>query len=95
MEKLRLSDNTGAAGLSVGNGSMVKDCVSTANAIGFYCPDRTQISHCIATVNTSHGFDCTSYVNSRLHIEPQRRRRHQDAGGVLHPPLHRHKELTE
>jgi parallel beta-helix repeat protein len=63
VETLRLSDNPGATGLSVGNGSMVKDCVATGNAIGFYCPDRTQISHCISTVNTGHGFDCTSFVN--------------------------------
>jgi hypothetical protein len=62
-EKLLLSDNVGGVGLAVGNGSMVKDCMASGNATGFYCPDRTQISHCIATVNTGNGFDCTSYVN--------------------------------
>jgi hypothetical protein len=62
-EKLVLSGNLGGPGLAVGNGSMIKDCVATGNATGFYCPDRTQISHCIATVNTGNGFDCTAYVN--------------------------------
>jgi parallel beta-helix repeat protein len=62
-ERLRLSDNVGAIGLVVGNGSMVKDCVATGNATGFSLPDRTQVSDCIATVNTGVGFDCTSYVS--------------------------------
>jgi hypothetical protein len=62
-ENLRLSDNIGATGLVVGNGSMIKDCVASGNGTGFFAGDRTQISHCIATVNTSHGFDCTGYVN--------------------------------
>jgi|SRR5687768_10362852 len=61
-EKLHLSANVGARGLAVGNGSIVRDCVSTGNGTGFYCPDRTQMSHCIATVNTGTGFDCTSFV---------------------------------
>ena len=62
-EKLRLTDNVGAIGLLVGNGSMVKDCVATANAIGFRLPDRTHISDCIATLNTGDGFASTSYVS--------------------------------
>jgi hypothetical protein len=62
-EKLLLADNVGGTGLAVGNGSMIKDCVANGNATGFYCPDRTQISSCIATVNTGNGFDCTAYVN--------------------------------
>lgn len=61
-EKLLLSNNTGANGLAVGNGSMVKDCVSAANATGFLLPDRTQVSNCIATVNTGVGFKGTSFV---------------------------------
>ena len=63
VEKLRLVENTGATGLTVGNGSIVKDCVATANATGFFLPDRTQASNCIATVNTGIGFNCTAYVN--------------------------------
>jgi len=62
-EKLLLSDNIGATGLVVGNGSLVKDCVASGNATGFFCPDRTQIGNCISTVNTGAGFDCTGYVN--------------------------------
>ncbi len=61
-EKLRLSDNTGATGLVVGNGSMIKDCVASGNGAGFFAGDRTQISNCISTVNTGRGFDCTSFV---------------------------------
>jgi len=57
-EKLRLSDNVGAIGLAVGNGSMIKDCVASGNATGFFAPDRTQVSNCIATLNTGVGFDC-------------------------------------
>ena len=38
-EKLRLSDNTGATGLAVGNGSMVKDCVASGNATGFFATE--------------------------------------------------------
>ena len=62
-EKLRLSDNVGAIGLAVGNGSMIKDCVASGNATGFSAADRTQISNCVATVNTGVGFNCGSYVN--------------------------------
>ena len=61
-EKLRLSDNVGAIGLAVGNGSMIKDCVASGNATGFSAADRTQISNCISTVNTGVGFNCASYV---------------------------------
>jgi parallel beta-helix repeat protein len=62
-EKLLLSDNVGGIGLAVGNGSLVKDCVASGNTTGFFCPDRTQINNCIATVNTDVGFRCTAYVN--------------------------------
>jgi hypothetical protein len=61
-EKLMLANNTGAVGLDVGNGSMIKDCVASGNATGFHANDRTQITSCISTVNTGVGFDCTSYV---------------------------------
>ncbi len=63
-EKLLLSDNDNsiAAGLSVGNGSMVRDCVASGNHIGFYCGDRTHITNCIATLNHI-GFSCTSYIS--------------------------------
>jgi parallel beta-helix repeat protein len=67
-EKLLLSDNVGeiyddGTGLTVGNGSLVKDCVASGNRTGFYLPDRTQASNCIATINTDLGFYCTSYVS--------------------------------
>jgi parallel beta-helix repeat protein len=62
-EKLRLSENARGPGLAVGNGSLVKDCVASENGVGFYCPDRSQISNCIATVNKGDGFNCTAYVN--------------------------------
>ncbi len=62
-EKLRLSENVGATGLSVGNGSIITDCVASGNGAGFYAADRTQISNCISTVNTGVGFSCGSYVN--------------------------------
>ncbi|MDQ6632077.1 MAG: right-handed parallel beta-helix repeat-containing protein [Verrucomicrobiota bacterium] len=80
-EKLRLSDNVGAWGLSLGNG-VARDCVASgngtgfvvgngamitgssasANTTGFIAGDRAQVSHCISTINTGVGFDCTSYV---------------------------------
>ncbi len=61
-ENLRLSENTGATGLVVGNGSMIKDCVASGNGAGFFAGDRTQISNCISTVNMGAGFNCTSFV---------------------------------
>ena len=62
-ENLQLSENAGPAGLAVGNGSLVNACVATGNNVGFLLPDRTQISNCIATVNSDRGFVCTSYVS--------------------------------
>jgi parallel beta-helix repeat protein len=62
-EKLRVANNTGSYGVAVGNGSIIRDCVATANGTGLYAPDRTQVSNCISTVNTSAGIFCTSYVN--------------------------------
>ena len=62
-EKLRLTENGGLAGLSVGNGSIVQDCVATGNVVGFRLPDRTQISDCIASENLGDGFVCTSFVS--------------------------------
>jgi len=62
-EKLRLTDNAGPAGLTVGNGSIVKDCVASENIVGFRLPDRAQISDCIASVNLGDGFICTSFVS--------------------------------
>ena len=61
-ERLRLADNTGARGLAVGNGSMILDCVASGNGTGFYAPDRTEVFHCISTVNQVDGFTCTSFV---------------------------------
>jgi parallel beta-helix repeat protein len=61
-ENLRLIDNTSTPGLTVGNGSLVRDCVARGNGTGFGCADRTQISNCIATENTGIGFDCQGYV---------------------------------
>jgi hypothetical protein len=61
-EKLMLANNTGAVGLDVGNGSMIKDCVASGNGTGFIANDRTQVISCISTVNTANGFDCTGYV---------------------------------
>lgn len=66
-EKLGVSDNLGAftipnpAGIAAGNGSMIKDCVATGNAAGFYLADRTQAVHCISTRN-GFGFEGASYV---------------------------------
>ena len=61
-EKLRAADN-GGAGLSVGNGSLIKDCVASGNHTGFFLADRSQASNCISTVNLGVGFDGSSYVN--------------------------------
>lgn len=58
-EKLRLRDN-GVAGLSVGVGSLIKDCVAQANAVGFRAGDRSQLTGCVSTGNTSHGFEVTA-----------------------------------
>ena len=79
-EKVRVTDNTNATGLTVGNGSLVRDCVATANKTGFSAADRTQLSNCIATVNTEVGFvgggfvsllDCTSSRNGYTGIVVQ------------------------
>ena len=61
VEKLSLTNNTGAIGLAVSNGSLVKDCVASGNDIGFKSDDRAQLGNCIATVNNI-GFSCTSFV---------------------------------
>ncbi len=61
-ERLRVANCTGANGLTVGNGSLVRDCVASGNGVGFFCPDRSEIAHCIATVNTGSGFVCTNFV---------------------------------
>jgi parallel beta-helix repeat protein len=62
-EKLRLAGNVGAIGLAMGNGSIIRDCESSGNGIGFFAPDRTIVSNCIATVNTGIGISGTDYVN--------------------------------
>ena len=62
-ERLHLTDNAGPAGLTVGNGSVIKDCVASGNIVGFRLPDRSQVSACIATVNLGDGFVCTSFVS--------------------------------
>ena len=49
-EKLRLSDNVGATGLMLGNGS-AKDCVATGNATGFVLGNGAEIKDCAATAN--------------------------------------------
>lgn len=60
-EKLMLHGNV--TGLTVGNGSIVRDCVATANEnTGFVCVDRTQISNCISTENAGNGIQCTNFV---------------------------------
>ena len=61
-EKLILTANAGSAGLVVGNGSMIKDCVASGNETGFRAFDRIQVSNCISTENVGAGFVCTSYV---------------------------------
>ena len=54
-EKLRLTDNMGADGLSLGNGS-ARDCVATGNGTGFILGNGAQIRDCAATANTIDGF---------------------------------------
>jgi parallel beta-helix repeat protein len=61
-EKLRLSGNTGAAGLALGNGS-ARDCVATSNATGFVLGNGAEIKDCAATANTT-GFS----TGDRAHI---------------------------
>lgn len=61
-EKLRVANNAGGYGLAMGNGSSIRDCEASGNAIGFYAPDRTSITNCISTVNTGTGILCTNYV---------------------------------
>jgi parallel beta-helix repeat protein len=51
-EKLRLSDNVGATGLALGNGS-AKDCVATGNATGFIVGNGAQITGSAASANTT------------------------------------------
>lgn len=63
MERLRISDCTGAIGVIVGNGGMIKDCSSAANGTGIRTPDRCHVINCIATTNTGNGFEATSYVS--------------------------------
>jgi hypothetical protein len=60
-EKLRLSDNVGATGLALGNGS-ARDCVATGNATGFVLGNGAQIEGCTATSN-GDGF----ILNDRAH----------------------------
>ncbi len=71
VEKLRLSDNTGATGLVLGNGS-AQDCAATGNDIGFFLGNGAQITGSSATANI-RGFaasdrtqisNCISTVNS-------------------------------
>jgi hypothetical protein len=70
-EKLRLSDNVGAPGLALGNGS-ARDCVATGNATGFVVGNGAEIKDCSASANTT-GFiasdrsmmsGCISTVNT-------------------------------
>lgn len=70
-EKLRLSDNAGATGLALGNGS-ARDCVATGNGTGFVVGNGAEIKDCSASANTT-GFsagdrtmisDCISTVNT-------------------------------
>lgn len=53
---LRLRDNA-VAGLSMGDGSMARDCLAQANAVGFRGADRCQFTGCLANGNISHGFE--------------------------------------
>ncbi len=62
-ERLQLSANTGAVGLAVGNGSLVRDCIATGNGTGFSLSDRTQIIDCMATENSDMGIRATSFVS--------------------------------
>lgn len=62
-EDLRLTGNTGAVGLTAGNGSTVQGCVASANGTGFSMFDRTSILESMATVNTQTGIMATSYVS--------------------------------
>lgn len=70
-EKLRLSDNAGAIGLMLGNGS-ARDCVAAGNATGFVLGNGAEVRDCAATGNVT-GFqandrtmlsNCISTVNS-------------------------------
>ena len=63
VERLCLTDNAGPAGLAVGNGSVIRDCVATGNIVGFRLPDRSQVSACIASENLGDGFVGTSFVS--------------------------------
>jgi hypothetical protein len=70
-EKLRLSDNVGATGLFLGNGS-ARDCVATGNGTGFVVGNGAEIRDCAAAGNVT-GFsaadrtmlsNCISTVNT-------------------------------
>ena len=70
-EKLRLTDNVGATGLALGNGS-ARDCVATGNNFGFVLGNGAEIRDCAASGNGT-GFssgdramisNCISTVNS-------------------------------
>lgn len=61
VEMVRVCENAGAVGLWVGNGGLVKDCVATANGIGFQANDRAQIVGCVSTINTGNGIELTNF----------------------------------
>jgi len=73
VEKLRLSDNTGATGLSMGDG-LARDCVANGNATGFVLGNGAQIKDCTATGNgtgfsssdRTHLNNCISTVNTGI-----------------------------
>lgn len=54
-EKLSLSDNVGAIGLALGNGS-AKDCVAAGNDTGFGVGNGAEIKDCAATGNVTGFF---------------------------------------
>jgi hypothetical protein len=70
-ENLRLSDNTGAIGLDMGDG-LARDCVANGNATGFALGNGAQIKDCTATANgtgfsssdRAHLNNCISTVNT-------------------------------
>jgi hypothetical protein len=61
-EKLTLTGNTFSPGISVGNGSLVRDCVASTNGLGFQGADRSQFVSCISTENSGPGFLVANYV---------------------------------
>ena len=72
-EKLRLSDNTGATGLFLGNGS-ARDCVASGNGTGFGVGNGAEVRDCTATGNGTGFFaadrtklcNCISTINSGI-----------------------------